>query len=105
MTPTYIPVNIDEGNPHRRGSKAHITEEMIMGKATVYYFTFFDTDTGETVRPRRPGTLKAIENTSLTSVKSLMNTAQEVDESELDEHGFYPRRYRSTQAARCGFSH
>ena len=61
-----------------------------MGKATVYYYTFFDTDTGETVRPRRPGTLEAIENAHLADAKPLMGTALEVDESELDEEGFYP---------------
>jgi hypothetical protein len=29
---------------------ANIAEEIVMAKATVYYFTFFDMDTGETVR-------------------------------------------------------
>ena len=62
-----------------------------MAKATVYYFTFFDKDTGETVRPRRPGTLEAIGNTGMESVNPLMRTALEVEESELDEHGFYPK--------------
>jgi hypothetical protein len=69
---------------------------MAMGKATVYYFTFFDTDKRESVRPRRPGTLEAIGNTGLESVKPLMRTALEVDESELDDKGFYPRRDRRT---------
>jgi hypothetical protein len=68
-----------------------------MAKATVYYFTFFDRDKGETVRPRRPGTLEAIANTRMASVKPLISTAQEVDESELDKHGFYLGRYRSLQ--------
>jgi hypothetical protein len=67
-----------------------------MGKATVYYFTFFDTTKSALVRPRRPGTLEAIGNTGLESVKPLLRTALEVDESELDEDGFYPRRDRST---------
>jgi hypothetical protein len=68
-----------------------------MAKATVYYFTFFDRDKGETVRPRRPGTLEAIANTRMASVKPLISTAQEVDESELDDNGFYPREYRSPE--------
>ena len=68
-----------------------------MAKATVYYFTFFDRDKGETVRPRRPGTLEAIANTRMVSVKPLISTAQEVDESELDKNGFYLGRYRSLQ--------
>ena len=68
-----------------------------MAKATVYYFTFFDRDKGETVRPRRPGTLEAIANTRMVGVKPLISTAQEVDECELDKHGFYLGRYRSLQ--------
>ena len=79
------------------GYRAPVLEEMVMGKATVYYFTFFDTNKREIVRPRRPGTLEAIRNTGMESVKPLMSTALEVDESELDDHGFYPGRYRSTQ--------
>jgi hypothetical protein len=68
-----------------------------MAKTTVYYFTFFDMDKGETVRPRRPGTLEAIANTRMTSVKPLISTAQDVDESDLDRNGFYLGRYRSLQ--------
>ena len=66
-----------------------------MGKATVYYFTFFDTDKSAMVRPRRPGTLEAIGKTGLENLKPLMRTALEVDESELDDDGFYPRRDRT----------
>ena len=68
-----------------------------MAKATVYYFTFFDRDKGETVRPRRPGTLEAIVKTRMVNVKPLINTALEVDESELDDEGFYPRRSYSPE--------
>jgi hypothetical protein len=68
-----------------------------MGKATVYYFTFVDPDTRDRVRPRRPGTLKAISNTGMQSVTPLLRTAREVEESELDEQGFYPKRDRSPQ--------
>jgi len=72
--------------------KATIAEEMAMEKVkeTVYYYTFIN-DKGETVRPRRPGTLEAIKNTRLASATPLMRTGLEVDEAELDEDGFYPR--------------
>jgi hypothetical protein len=62
-----------------------------MAQVSVYYFTFFDRDKGETVRPRRPGTLDAIANTRMVGIKTLMSTALEVDASELDEEGFSPR--------------
>ena len=65
-----------------------------MAKATVYYFTFCDMHTGETVRPRRAGTLEAIRNTGLENVNLLRSTALEVDASALDDKGFYPRRSR-----------
>jgi hypothetical protein len=71
-----------------------MAEEIVMAKATVYYFTFFDIDTGETVRPRRAGTLEAIRDTGIASVNLLRRTALEVEESELDDAGFYPRRDR-----------
>ena len=71
-----------------------MAEEIVMAKATVYYFTFCDRDTGETVRPRRAGTLEAIRETGLEHVNLLMRTALEVEESELDDQGFYPRRPR-----------
>jgi hypothetical protein len=73
---------------------ASIAGEIVMAKATVYYFTFFDMDTGGTVRPRRAGALEAIRDTGLESVNLLMRTAREVDASELDDKGFYPRRQR-----------
>lgn len=63
-----------------------------MAKVFVYYFTFFDRAKGENVRPRRPGTLEAIASTRRAYVKPLLNTALEVDESDLDDEGFYPRR-------------
>jgi hypothetical protein len=70
-----------------------------MAQATVYYFTFFDRDKDETVRPRRPGTLDAIAHTRLAGVKPLMSTALEVDESAWDDRGFYPGRSPSIQRA------
>jgi len=60
-------------------------------KQTVYYYTFLN-DQGETVRPRRPGTLEAIMHTSLARATPLMGTALEVDADDLDEEGFYPRQ-------------
>ena len=66
-------------------SRANSAEEMAMEKVkeTVYSYTFIN-DKGETVRPRRPGTLEAIKNTSLASATPLMSTALEVDEADLD---------------------
>jgi hypothetical protein len=73
-------------------SRATIAEERATakGKETVYYYTFLN-DQGETVRPRRPGTLEAIKNTSLASATPLMSTGLEVDAAALDEDGFYSR--------------
>jgi hypothetical protein len=71
-----------------------MAEQIVMTKATVYYFTFCDRDTGETVRPRRAGTLEAIRDTGIVSVNLLRNTALEVEEAELDDAGLYPRRER-----------
>ena len=95
MIHTYIHVTIvrDMHSDGRQG----FPEEMAMGKATVYYFIFFDTDTQELVRPRRPGTLEAIRSTGIESAQPLMSTALEVEESALDEHGFYPGRYQRMQ--------
>jgi len=59
-------------------------------KATVFYYTFIN-DQGELVRPRRPGTLEAIASVDSANVVPLMSTALEVDETDLDEDGFYPK--------------
>jgi hypothetical protein len=72
-------------------------EGSVMAKVTVYYFTFVDRDTGETVRPRWPGTLDAIASMRMVGVKPLISTALEVEESELDERGFYSGRQRGLQ--------
>jgi hypothetical protein len=58
--------------------------------ATVYYYTYIN-DKGESVRPRRPGTLAAIQNMGIASATPLLRTALDVDEHELDEDGFYPK--------------
>lgn len=78
--------------PLKEASGAHSTEEIGMAKVLVYYFTFFDRNKRESVRPRRPGTLEAIARTRRAHVKPLLNTALEVDESEVDDEGFYPRQ-------------
>jgi hypothetical protein len=72
-------------------SRATLPEEMTMEKTThtVYDYTCIN-DKGETVRPRRPGTLEAITHTSFARATPLMGTALEVDD-DLDEEGFYPR--------------
>ena len=63
-----------------------------MAKVIVYNFTVFEN--GETKRALRAATLACIEDARKSGVgaKPLMDTAQEVDESELDDNGFYPRR-------------
>src|SRR5262249_22348722 len=83
------------------GSRATMAEERAMEKVkeTVYYYTFLN-DQGETVRPRRPGTLAAIKQTRLARATPLMRTALEVDEADLDEDGFYPRTSRRTAVSR-----
>ena len=43
------------------------------------------------MRPRRPGTLEAIASVDSANVVPLMSTALEVDETDLDEDGFYPK--------------
>ena len=72
-----------------------MSQESTIAKTTVFYFTYID-ETG-VVRPRRAGTLEAIENTGLEGVNLLMSTALEVDESALDDDGFYPRLDRRTE--------
>jgi hypothetical protein len=61
----------------------HVTE-------TVYYYTYINAK-GEPVRPRRPGTLAAIQHLRIASATPLMRTALDVEEHELDEDGFYPK--------------
>ena len=57
-----------------------------MQKVTVYYFTKYDGRTDQEVRPRRMATLEFI-----TRIQGhpLMDTAKEVDASELDAEGRY----------------
>ena len=91
MTDTYIRATIEAGNGSE-GDRGQVPEESAMGTVTVYYFTFFDTDKGERVRPRRPGTRAAIAQTYGASATPLMKTAQDVEDWAVDEQGFYPRR-------------
>jgi hypothetical protein len=65
---------------------------MVMEQVTeiVFYYTYINAK-GEPVRPRRSGTLAAIQNLRIASATPLMRTALDVDEHALDEDGFYPR--------------
>jgi hypothetical protein len=60
-----------------------------MAKVTVYNFEVYDN--GEMKRASRAATRTAIECDLSTGYKILEETAQEVDESKLDDNGFYPR--------------
>jgi hypothetical protein len=60
-----------------------------MATVKVYYFRQFSIQTGKTERSLRPATREAI--TGIRGASILEETAQEVDESELDGNGFYTR--------------
>ena len=60
-----------------------------MPKVTVYCFTGYDHTSGQTVSAQRMATLETIKELKGTP---LMETAKEVDTSELDGNGFYPKR-------------
>ncbi len=59
-----------------------------MAKITVYYFTKYDINSDRIVTSKRMATLEAIKNFSCIP---LIDTAKEVDTSELDEYGRYPK--------------
>jgi hypothetical protein len=63
-----------------------------MASVTVYYFTAWPQEEGDTLLSKRPATLGTIRqvNGGLT-----LGTPIEIDESELDENGF--RRDKSPQ--------
>jgi hypothetical protein len=60
-----------------------------MPKATVYYFTGYNIVTDEIIRSKRMATLETIERFRCAP---LMDTAREVDVSELDDSGRYPKK-------------
>ncbi len=56
-----------------------------MQKVTVYYFKIYDINTTEILRQPRPATRDAIVSLGCTPIEE---TAQEVDDSQLDGNGF-----------------
>ena len=62
-----------------------------MPKTTVYQFTKFDISQGKNIVAMRMATLEAIKLFEGTPV---MDTAKEVDETEVDENGRYPKSFR-----------
>ena len=60
-----------------------------MAKVTVYYFQGYSIDTDQIITPKRMATLETIKRYCCTP---LMETAKEVDVSEVDEDGRYPKK-------------
>jgi hypothetical protein len=58
-----------------------------MAKVTVYYLTEYNIVTDEKVLSARPATLETL--AKIENAIVLEETAQEVDASQLDGHGFY----------------
>jgi hypothetical protein len=63
-----------------------------MAKVTVYYFECWDIKTDKYTVQKRMATRKFIDRLieGGASCKTLMNSAKEVDSSEVDENGRYP---------------
>jgi hypothetical protein len=59
-----------------------------MAKATVYYFQGYHIVTDEIITSKRMATLETIKRFCCTPI---MDTAKEVDTSEVDEDGRYPK--------------
>jgi hypothetical protein len=59
-----------------------------MQKITVYYFTKFDIKTGQEVRSIRMATFEYIDR---IKGMPLWNTVKEVNVTDIDENGRYPR--------------
>jgi hypothetical protein len=60
-----------------------------MPRITVYYFTDYRITTDQIIRSKRMASLKFIKSYNFSP---LMKTAKEVDTSELDDNGFYPKK-------------
>ena len=60
-----------------------------MGKITVYCFQGYSITKDEIITPKRMATLETIKMYGCTP---LMDTAKEVDSSEVDENGRYPKK-------------
>jgi len=59
-------------------------------KVTVYFFEKYDLMTNQFVRSKRPATLEAI---AKVHPHKIMETALEIDETELDGNGFRKSEY------------
>ena len=60
-----------------------------MPMITVYYFTGYDIATDKVIRSKRMATLETIREYKCTPLKE---TAKEVNTSELDDNGRYPKK-------------
>ena len=60
-----------------------------MPKITVYYFTGYDIVTDQIIRSKRMASRERIRRFNCSP---LNHTAKEVDTSELDDNGFYPKK-------------
>lgn len=60
-----------------------------MQKDTVYYYKACYIKTGEEVLSKRMATLETIKRMGPPRCEPLMDTVKEVDESEIDENGYY----------------
>jgi hypothetical protein len=63
--------------------------DMPMPKITVYYFTGYDIATDQMIRSKRMATRERIKRFNCSP---LNQTAKEVDTSELDDNGLYPKK-------------
>jgi hypothetical protein len=60
-----------------------------MPKTTVYYFIGYDIANDQMIRSKRMATRERIKRFNCSP---LNDTAKEVDTSELDDNGFYPKK-------------
>ncbi|MGC9976190.1 MAG: hypothetical protein ABSC57_05670, partial [Syntrophales bacterium] len=63
--------------------------DMPMPKVTVYYFTDYNIVTDQIIRSKRMATFVWVKS---LNYMPLMETAKEVDTSELDDDGLYPKK-------------
>lgn len=63
--------------------------DMPMPKTTVYYFIGYDIATDQMIRSKRMATRERIKRFNCSP---LNQTAKEVDTSELDDNGLYPKK-------------
>jgi hypothetical protein len=63
------------------------------GTVTVYFFEKYDITSDQVIRSKRPATIAAIERVRGEAIK---NTAQDIDQDDIDEDGFRRRDYTPT---------